>query len=243
MVSPPEQKRHEDVELWRVDVPRETGSGSRLWTLLCAQERERCSRFVKAADRSRYLYTHAGLRQLLGWRLRSRPEDIRFETLPDGKPILAPIHDCADLRFNVSHSGTLALIAIGWQGPVGVDTERIRADLDMDGIAARYFPPDAAERIGRLEGDGKAEAFFLGWTALEAFHKAMGLGLRSLMHGFDVDEGKIPLVPDRPGPSWPLGDWCRAHPEMKTGYASAVVYGKGYGKVRIGSWDPDRIPI
>ena len=77
---------------------------------------------------------------------------LRFALGPHGKPALA--HDGADegdLRFNLSHSGDLALVAVTAGREVGVDIERARQ---------RY----TAE-------------FLHDWVAREAVVKCRGLGL------------------------------------------------------------------
>jgi phosphopantetheinyl transferase len=69
------------------------------------------------------------LREILGRYLGLPAEELRFETGRHGKPRLASPQD--ELAFNLSHSGSLALVAIA-RREVGVDVERIRAKRPVD---------------------------------------------------------------------------------------------------------------
>lgn len=66
----------------------------------------------------------SALREILGRHLGLPGEELRFEAGEHGKPRLADPE--AELAFNLSHSGSLALVAVA-RREVGVDVERIRA--------------------------------------------------------------------------------------------------------------------
>src|ERR1051326_6340183 len=63
---------------------------------------------------------------------------------PLGKPVLAD----GALAFNVSHSGTLAMVAISYHGPIGVDVELHDARRDVVALARRFFTADEAALVG-----------------------------------------------------------------------------------------------
>jgi phosphopantetheinyl transferase len=69
------------------------------------------------------------LREILGRYLGLPGEDLSFEAGEHGKPRLADRE--GELAFNLSHSGSLALVAVA-RGEVGVDVERIRAKRSVD---------------------------------------------------------------------------------------------------------------
>lgn len=69
------------------------------------------------------------LREILGRYLGLPANELRFETNRHGKPSLATPE--AELAFNLSHSGSLALVAVAGR-EVGVDVERIRAKRPVD---------------------------------------------------------------------------------------------------------------
>ncbi len=97
----------------------------------------------------------------------------RFEKGPHGKPRLAG--DWAWLRFNLSHSGQLALVAVARDVEVGVDVERIRPLREMHSIARRWLG---------LDDIADESEFFRAWTWHEAVVKALGVGLSGSAEGF-----------------------------------------------------------
>jgi 4'-phosphopantetheinyl transferase len=122
---------------------------------------------------------HGTLRQLLGRYLGTHPGQLRFVHNAFGKPELSP--ECGSpLRFNLSHSADLALIAIAAGADIGVDIERIRAQPDYAAIARRFFSAAEVEYLNGLPSHLYGPAFVDGWTKKEAFLKACGQGLARL---------------------------------------------------------------
>ncbi len=95
------------------------------------------------------------LRLLLARYLDADPRELRFELGAHGKPAL---EGGADLRFNLSPSGELLLVAVATGMEVGVDVEvapeRGRGEIDEPAIAARTYwaarrPNDLRSWTGR----------------------------------------------------------------------------------------------
>ncbi|MBN6053818.1 4'-phosphopantetheinyl transferase superfamily protein, partial [Nonomuraea sp. RK-328] len=215
--------------VWKVRLDRPARPEWRGW--LSAAERDRAAGFADAGERHRYVVAHAALRSVLGGLCGVAPEDVRFTTEESGRPCSPAGPD-----FNLSHSGDWALVAVAAPGTrVGVDVERIRADLDHVELARRMYQPEEAERV-RERG---LEEYFRLWTAKEAYVKATGAGLAGLRGCLVTDsvtgswvtdsvtgcwvtetgEGSATVSsrsPDR-GP-WPVG-WLDVAP----GYAAALV--------------------
>jgi 4'-phosphopantetheinyl transferase len=80
------------------------------------------------------------------------------------------------LRFNLSHSGDVTLVAVARDTEVGVDVERIRPVIEMQAIARRW--------LGRDDIADEPE-FFRVWTRHEAMVKALGIGLSGTAGSFD----------------------------------------------------------
>ena len=120
--------------------------------------------------------TRNALRGVLGRYLGLPGSDLVFCFSELGKPSLDPRHG-ADLRFSLSHSAGVALAAVRLGRDVGVDVERIRADVDCDAVANSIFPPSL--RIAWRSGlqAGRREAFFDAWVRFEALAKAVGEGI------------------------------------------------------------------
>jgi len=153
--------------------PQDEGAdASPLWALLSAREQGRASRIRLARQRSAYLRVHAGLRLILAGYLGQAPERIRFEQGPQGKPSLP-----GALEFNLTTSGDLALVALRWRWPLGIDCERTLANRDHLAIARRLFAPAEVEHLRRARDEDRPSLFTRYWTALEARVKLDGRGL------------------------------------------------------------------
>jgi 4'-phosphopantetheinyl transferase len=175
----------------RLDVPAEVCAA--LWQLLSRDERERAEKFRYAEHRQHYIVARASLRRLLAERLRIPPSAVEFVETEYGKPRLAPVHRSADVEFNLSHSGILALYAFTSGRAVGVDVELIREVPDAEDLAERFFSPTETASLRALPLDRRSLAFLACWTRKEAFIKALGLGLSCPLDAFDVT-----IDPDAP---------------------------------------------
>jgi 4'-phosphopantetheinyl transferase len=165
-----------EVHSWcvRLDVPPETIAG--LYRTLSPDERDRSVRFRFARDRQRFIAARGALRALLGRYLGTRPGEIRFVYNAFGKPELGPEFG-SRLRFNLSHSADLALIAITTDAAIGVDVEYIRPHPDYPEIARSVFSAAEVDELERLPSDLYPQAFLGCWTQKEAYVKARGEGL------------------------------------------------------------------
>lgn len=156
------------VYVWQFDLDREVRPH-----VLDAGERARAARFYFECDARRWRAGRSLLRRTLGGYLDVPPETLSFETGPFGKPCLPQ----SRLRFNVSHSGALLLLAFSWDQEVGVDVERLRSDFVPEELAAQVFSPCEQEALRELPAGSRHAAFLSQWTAKEAYVKALGSGL------------------------------------------------------------------
>jgi 4'-phosphopantetheinyl transferase len=168
----------------RLDAPAEVADA--LWQLLSRNERKRAGKFRYAEHRQHYIVARASLRRLLAKRLHIDPRAVEFVETKYGKPRLAPVHRSADVEFNLSHSGLLALYAFTSGREVGIDVELIREVPDADNLAERFFSPTETASLRALPHKRRSLAFLACWTRKEAFIKALGLGLSCPLDAFDV---------------------------------------------------------
>lgn len=98
------------------------------------------------------------------------------------------------LRFNVAHSGELALYAITQGKEIGVDLEQMRPVPNFQHLVEQYFSPLEKAELETLPAEKKLEAFFCGWTRKEAYLKARGEGLT-----FPLDQFSVWMSPEKPG--------------------------------------------
>ena len=170
-----------ELVLRRLDI-----DAAPLAELLSADETERARRFAFERDRRRYIVARARLRQLLGERLGTAPESLRFVYEPHGKPALARRAGQRDVRFNLSHCGEIAAYAFAEGREVGVDIEEVRELPDADQLALRFFSRRERAAYLRLPRRERPRGFFNCWTRKEAFVKALGVGLSHSLEGCDV---------------------------------------------------------
>ncbi|HEY7838265.1 MAG TPA: 4'-phosphopantetheinyl transferase superfamily protein [Terriglobales bacterium] len=146
--------------------------------LLPAEECARADRFLMPEHGRRFTVAHARLRALLAARLHAAPRELRFTHGPQGKPAL----EGAPLHFNLSHSAGYGLIGIHPQRELGVDIEIERAQLDVLGLARRFFTAREAAWLAALPDEARRRGFSRLWTCKEAWLKADGRGMAVLDH-------------------------------------------------------------
>jgi 4'-phosphopantetheinyl transferase len=169
----------EEIHLWRTDLDESSGPDGLLFRTLSPPEQERARRFILEQPRQRYIAGRAWLRSVLGAYLKLAPSAVPLTTSAHGKPGLAPATDGAGLRFNLSHSGHFALLAVTAGREIGVDVQTILADETWPAIAGRCFTPEEWAHVQALPPDGQATAAAEIWTRKEAAGKTLGLGLSS----------------------------------------------------------------
>jgi len=178
------------------------------FVLLNLEERARALRFVRPRDRRRFLLCRSALRRILGRLTGIEPERIGFRAGPGGKPELEPERNASGtLRFNVTHSADLALIAVSDGREVGVDLERIRPIKEAERIVESYFTREEISEFLHLAPEDRPLAFLRGWTRKEAILKAKGVGLAGLANCYQTMFGTTDL----------LGHFALASPHAKVG--------------------------
>jgi 4'-phosphopantetheinyl transferase len=110
----------------------------------------------------------------------------------NGKPRLA--REPARLSFNLSHSGSLALIAIAPGGTeVGVDVERLRPRRNLVRLAERWLPAADAKAVAAADAGEREAVFYAAWTRHEARAKCTGAGLAGPVPGPEVVAHQLPV--------------------------------------------------
>jgi phosphopantetheinyl transferase len=111
-------------------------------------ERDRAAKLLSEKARRRWVASRWALRVVLGRYAEREPAEIELRFGDRGKPMLA--EPATPLRFNLSHSGKLALIAVSGDREVGVDVQRLGA---------------------------RPAGFYADWVRHEAVAKCHGVGL------------------------------------------------------------------
>ena len=182
-----------EVHVWRVDLEQPEHVFKQFRKTLQEDELHRADRFHFEKDRRAFAISRGFLRHVLSRYLQTAPEALRFSYGPYGKPALDGEHKSSPLRFNMSHSRAVALVAVTEARELGVDVEYIRADFASEDVARRFFSPREVAAFNALPNEQKVTAFFRCWSRKEAYIKAIGRGLSQALDGFDVT-----LAPDAP---------------------------------------------
>lgn len=171
------------IHVWHGLLDLDASSLVRLESVLEPDERVRADRFVFRRHRDCFVAARAMLRSVMAHYLRVDAGAVRFSYNEHGKPRLAREQG---FRFNLSHSGDRALLAVSCDGEVGADIEVVRPDWSPDDVARRFFSPQECRMLQELPADHRQGAFFRVWTRKEAYIKAHGRGLSMGLDTFDV---------------------------------------------------------
>ncbi|HET6882238.1 MAG TPA: 4'-phosphopantetheinyl transferase superfamily protein [Pirellulales bacterium] len=173
------------VHVWRIATDRSYDLPA-LRSVLSEDEIAKADRFRFENDRRRAVLRRAALRQILARYAGASPNELRFVYGPQGKPALDAAFLPAELHFNLSFSGELALCAVG-RWPLGIDVERERQVENANLVAKHFF---TAAEIALQDAAGDPNRVFLRhWTRKEALIKATGSGLSVPLNSFDVSGG------------------------------------------------------
>src|SRR4051794_36658174 len=135
------------VHVWRIALNQQDEKLDAFRSTLEADELERAARFHFEKHRRHFIAARGFLRAVIARYLGSQPGALRFEYGTYGKPGLGSGHT---LRFNLSHSNEIALLAVAPDAELGVDVEHIRADFASEDIARRYFSRAEVEVFNAL---------------------------------------------------------------------------------------------
>lgn len=172
-----------EAQLWYFKVDEFSKEVESYVNLLCSKEITRANSFKFAKDRMVYILARGLLRILSGRYLNEIPKNIKFDYGEYGKPdysFQTPI------KFNISHSGNMIVMAFMRNCDIGVDIEKIKDDFDAIAIAQHFFSPDEIRSLKALPEKEQTHGFYRCWTRKEAFIKAKGSGLSFPLTSFSV---------------------------------------------------------
>ena len=165
------------VHLWQVAVPAPSPVAERLWLVLCGDERARALRYRHPAVRARYIAARGALRHILAGYLGQSPAALSFAYDCGGKPRLHNAINTADLRFNLTHAGPLAVCAVSVGREVGVDAEPASRTAAVIEAAGRFLSPLERGQLHSLPVAERGVALLRCWVRKEAYLKGRGLGI------------------------------------------------------------------
>ena len=171
------------THIWFINFSQQLNNLSFFLSILSKEEKEKASKFKFKKDKNCSIITRGALRLLSGKYLNLNPKDIRFKYGEYGKPYY---NMETKLKFNVSHSGNMAVIGFVLIDDIGVDIEEIKTDFEVFDIASNYFSKLEIETLNELPKEKHVECFYRCWTRKESFIKAKSQGLSFPLDSFSV---------------------------------------------------------
>ena len=217
----PQRGSREYVHVW--DLALEPCASEAAFRTLSDSEREFAARLRVGSGA--WVAARAVLRRVLGCYLGLAPGQVALETGANGKPRLAP-GGCPDLRFNLSHSGGVTLIAVRLGFEVGVDVEELRTAVDGAAIARDVFTAPERAAMAASAAEERADTFFRSWVRHEALAKATGRGIVSRSSPDDAERFTVRDLDGIPGFAAALAsegaDWSVRRAGARTARISAA---------------------
>lgn len=142
------------VQVWKISLRVLEDTLGQYYGCLSQAEQDRANRFHFPDDRRRFIVARGSLRHLLARQLAQLPSAIDFCYGEYGKPAIElgamtqwPSSQAGELHFNLSHSGELALCALSYQGPVGIDIEKVKPISRLEGMMARCLSAGEQKQV------------------------------------------------------------------------------------------------
>jgi 4'-phosphopantetheinyl transferase len=179
------------VDVWQVDLARV--APTRL-DVLNTEVRARAARIDAhrgARAPAAFAPSRAALRKILSLYVDAAPAALEIDVGEHGRPQLSGGIG-GGLDFNVSHTGSCALVAVAPERSVGVDVESLDASRDVHALSKRFFTEVECARIASDAGadnSAAARTFYRLWTCKEAYLKALGTGFSRSPRSFEVTLG------------------------------------------------------
>lgn len=173
-----------EVHLWLLDInqfnDRHLNQAQEIMSL---DEHKRAQRFVRG--KQEYIASRWLLRRALGQYLQESAPPLKFAREEKGKPYIPG----TNIQFNLSHSGTWAVLAVAKDFRVGIDVEQGSNARDLLGIATNYYHPDELRVLEALPPDAQLKHFYRLWTLKEALLKAAGAGISAGLENLNFSLG------------------------------------------------------
>jgi len=216
----------DDIALWWCDLDLPAAEIELRAATLSPAEHARAARFGTDVLRRRWIAGRTSLRSVLGLVLRMPPGEVPIARGRRGRPELRGTD--ADLDFNVSHTGSVALIGVlrreGRDVRIGVDVERAEREVDSDRLARKFLAPEERAAIADLAPDARRRRFLEYWTCKEAMSKATGDGLIAPFRHIMLNLREAPRLVGGPAPYQPPAWTLYAAPVPADHFATVALW-------------------
>ena len=153
--------------------------------VLSTDEREKAACYRFPQHRKQFIVARGLLRSILGRYLDTDPGHIEFEYNEYGKPLIAGAEG-STFKFNLSHSGDLALYAFTHNREIGVDIEYIKTSVIHASMLSQCLTPWEVAYLCTLTGRAREAFFYDCWVRKEAYLKLRGDGFATPPNKIEV---------------------------------------------------------
>jgi 4'-phosphopantetheinyl transferase len=218
-----------DVSVWTIDLDQPLAVVDTLRGYLDDTEVRAAASRKNDLLRHRYVVAHGAVRSILGAGLGVAPDAVvlsrrcvRCGDEAHGRPEVV-MHD-GRVQFSLSHSESIAVVAVTVGARIGVDIEVERPRGRLDALAARILDSETYADWLDLPASEQLRSFLEQWTAKEAYLKAIGTGIT-------VSLRDIPVEPD---------GWTVAGFASPPGSVARLAV-EGYAVAHVGAWEPPAV--
>lgn len=178
--------RQGEIHIWQIQWEKLEPFWREYQFVMSSHEVEKAGNFHFFEDRMRYMAGKITVKLLLMQYLAE--EKVVILNRRFGKPYHREVPGKQSVEFNLSHSGSMVLVAFGRGVDVGTDVQEIAECPDYMEIAKNFYTATESDDVMKDKG---LETFFEYWSAKEAYLKAVGIGLGRGMDFFSVRGGVI----------------------------------------------------
>lgn len=209
----------DETHVWKIDLASPPTSDPSLD--LQTHELDEARRRLSSEATRRFLMRRSAMRRILGVYLAVPAPVVALEAPPGEKPRLAA--PSIDLRFNLTHTGDTALLAVALGHEVGIDLEPLDAGSRLTGAYSALLTPRERGLVENLSGEDLVTYLTWCWVRKEAYAKAVGSGLRIPLQAVETETtgqwGAVRAsVPSDDPRTWSVTDL-----ELVDGHAGALV--------------------
>ena len=147
-----------------------------LMHVLSSEELVRCLNYRNNMSRRYFILSRFIVRMFASKILNLSPDQIPIVISSRGKPSISN----SSLKFNISHSGAVVIVAFHCFQDVGVDIEVVDYQLHWESIALDLYSKKDWFHVQRLPRKQQLFYFYQLWTTFESIVKTIGVGLSFL---------------------------------------------------------------
>jgi 4'-phosphopantetheinyl transferase len=174
------------ADLWLIDeadvVPAVKRYG--VMDLISAEEALRYGRLRSPRARRQHLGARMLVRYVLAAYTGVRPETLRFQAGPFGRPEL--VSNPLSLDFNISHTNGLIGCILTRDQRCGIDLEQTPPARETAKGILQFLGTEEQQRVQRLPESAKDLAILDYWVIKQAYLKALGVGFTRSVDSFTV---------------------------------------------------------